>query len=467
MHALRQTLTPGTTLGDRFEILRALGSGSFGHTFLARDSQRAEPVALKLLNLDGHDDWKSHELFAREATVLRSLHHHGVPEIFDATDVEWQGRRVPVLVMEYIEGASLLEHIETRQSQPTEFVVRLTSDLLSVIEYLHERMPPVLHRDIKPANVIVRPEGSPVLVDFGSVRHVFRAADETGSTIAGTYGYMPYEQYMGQATPSSDLFSLGATLLHLITGRPPREFMDANGQLVVPAGVTSSTSLQHVLARMLRSSPQDRFASARDARTALLTSGESTVVGRDAASSTAVTHQESRRGATLQTLAAARLPDPVIPHEVDFDAPRLLDVPQKELAKRLSPSMFAYMDTSAKSTDPATIVDGIAFVAISLLTLGVYPAMFFTIARGRRKRVRRFIRSGTPAFARIHRIDSEGSAFGARMARVHYEFEVNGALHRDSDQVLPLLAGRWEISQCIAILYIPNVPYDSVIISES
>jgi serine/threonine protein kinase len=467
VHALRQTLTPGTRLGDRFEIVRALGSGSFGHTFLARDAQRAEPVALKLLNVDGADDWKSHELFAREASVLRSLRHHSVPEIFDATDVEWQGRRVPVLVMEFVDGASLLERIETKQSHPTEFVVRLVSDLLSVLEYLHERVPPVLHRDIKPANVLVRSGGSPVLVDFGSVRHVFRAADETGSTIAGTYGYMPYEQYMGQASPSSDLFSLGATLLHLITGRPPREFMDAHGQIVVPPGVTSSNALQHVLTRMLRSSPQDRFASARDARTALLASTEASTAIRNAGPSTAVANQQPSRGPSLQTLATARVPDPVIPKEVAFDSPRLLDAPQKDLVKRLSPSMFEYMDTSAKSTDPATILDGIGFVAISLLTLGIYPAVFWSIARGRRRRVRRFIRSGTPAFARIHRIDSEGSAFGARLARVHYEFEVNGALHRDSDEVLPLLAGRWEINQCIAILYIPNVPYDSVIVSES
>lgn len=75
-----------------------------------------------------------------------------------------------------------------------------------MLEYLHERVPPVLHRDIKPANIIVRTNGSPVLVDFGSVRQVFLSADESGSTVAGTYGYMPYVQYMGQASPASDLF---------------------------------------------------------------------------------------------------------------------------------------------------------------------------------------------------------------------------------------------------------------------
>jgi serine/threonine protein kinase len=89
---------------------------------------------------------------------------------------------------------------------------------------LHARVPPVLHRDIKPANVILRPDGAPVLVDFGAVRTVFRAAAEGGSTVVGTFGYMPFEQYMGQASPASDLYALGATLLHVITGRGPAEF---------------------------------------------------------------------------------------------------------------------------------------------------------------------------------------------------------------------------------------------------
>jgi len=225
-----------------------------------------------------------------------------------------------------------------------------------------------------------------VLVDFGSVRQVFLSADESGSTIAGTYGYMPYKQYMGQATPSSDLFSLGATVLHALTGRPPRGFMDVNGQIALPDAVSVSEPLQRVLARMLN---------------------------------------------------------------------------------RLVPSMFEYMDTTAKSTDESTIADGFAFVAITVLTFGVYPAVFFAIARSRRRRLRRFLRNGAPALARIHRIDSEETAFRSRVARVHYDFEVNGVLHRDSDQVMPLIAGRWDLNQTVAILYIASVPYDSVIVSEA
>ncbi len=470
MHFNASTLTSGTILGDRFVVTRALGSGSFGHTYLAQDNIRNGPVALKLLDLQGATDWKTHELFEREANVLRSLRHHSVPEIYDTAEVEWQSRRIPVLVMEFIEGNSLAELIEKRQSQDLAMIMRLVLDLLGVLEYMHERVPPVLHRDIKPANVIVRPNGSPVLVDFGSVRQVFRSADETGSTIAGTYGYMPYEQYMGQATPASDLFSLGATILHALTGRPPRDFMDSNGQIALPSRVSVSEPLQRVLARMLRASPQERFASAREARTALLVTpgfGAQSPVPDGSSSVVAMPAHQTPAPVSHTVTAATVGVQPVIPVEVQIQVPRLMDEPQKALLKRLTPSMFEYMDTTSKSTDEATLTDGFAFVAITLATFGVYPLVFWGISRSRRRRLRRFIRNGIPAFARIHRIDSEETAFRSRIARVHYEFEVNGVLHRDSDQVMPLIAGRWDLNQRIAILYIASVPYDSVIVSEA
>src|SRR6185503_314055 len=120
-------------------------------------------------------------------------------------------------------------------------------ELLGVLDYLHSRVPPVLHRDIKPANLIVRPDGSIARVDFGAVRNVFRSPDEDGSTVVGTHGYMPYEQYMGQASPASDLYALGATLLHLITGRGPSEFATRDGAVEVPADLPGGPVLRNVV----------------------------------------------------------------------------------------------------------------------------------------------------------------------------------------------------------------------------
>ena len=103
-----------------------------------------------------------------------------------------------------------------------------------------------------------------------TVRNVFRAPDEDGSTIVGTHGYMPYEQYMGQASPASDLFALGATFLHLLTGRAPPEFMGSAGRLEVPTGLPFGEPLRSVLVRLLAPAPADRFQSAREARATLL-----------------------------------------------------------------------------------------------------------------------------------------------------------------------------------------------------
>src|SRR5262249_50605727 len=131
-------------------------------------------------------------------------------------------------------------------------------------------VPPVLHRDIKPANVILRPDGAPVLVDFGAVRTVFRTAGEAGSTVVGTFGYMPYEQYMGQASPASDLYALAATLLHVITGRGPAEFASGDGVVEVPNDLPGGGVLRGVLAKLLKSSASARYQSAREVREALL-----------------------------------------------------------------------------------------------------------------------------------------------------------------------------------------------------
>lgn len=117
---------------------------------------------------------------------------------------------------------------------------------------------------------IWKPCRAPVLVDFGAVRQVFRAPAESGSSIVGTYGYMPYEQYMGQASPASDLYALGGTFLHLVTGRLPAEFMTEEGRIAVPAALPGGEPLRGVVARLLEPSPARRFATAQAAREVLL-----------------------------------------------------------------------------------------------------------------------------------------------------------------------------------------------------
>ena len=150
-------------IAERYEIVRAIGHGSFGRTFLARDTVAGRDVALKLLDQRADVDLKALELFEREAAVLRSTRHQGIPEVFDFLRVEWEGTPASLLVMEYVEGSSLATMIEERRQLDPSEVMHLFLEMLGILEYLHALVPPVVHRDIKPSNIIMRPNGLPAL----------------------------------------------------------------------------------------------------------------------------------------------------------------------------------------------------------------------------------------------------------------------------------------------------------------
>ena len=400
-----------------------------------------------MLDPRGTNEWKARELFEREATVLRGLRHHGIPEIHDVVTDAWNGAPTAFLVMEYVEGTSIGQMIDERRPLEASEVAHIFLELLGILDYLHSRVPPILHRDIKPANIIVRPDGQPALVDFGSVRRVFLTPDEAGSTVAGTYGYMPYEQYMGQATPASDLYALGATFLHLVTGRAPREFMTDEGRIEVPDPLPGDPRLRPIIARLLRPSPAERFASAREVRQALL----SPAIVR-----ASPTPPPVRRGVVNRVGANVAALGPV---------PRQLDGPVAELLDRVAPRALELMDTSAKPSDEAGLLDWLTLIVFSVLTAGSLPIVFISMARSRRRRLRRFLRHGLPANAQILEIQQEKIAFDQYLSRVSYQFEADGLVRRDADSVLPMTAYRWQPGDLIQVLYLPDLDYDSVIIS--
>jgi serine/threonine protein kinase len=435
------------TIAGRYEIVRPLGRGAFARTLLARDLKEDRLVAIKALHPRAVDQWKTYELFEREATTLRGLRHHGVPAVYDAFRTQWEDGETAFLVMEYVEGSSLAAIITERKHLDTGDVLHLFDEMLGVLDYLHTRAPPVLHRDIKPANVVVRPDGSPVLVDFGAVRSVFRAPDEAGSTVAGTYGYMPYEQLMGQASPASDLYALAATFLHVITGRTPPEFMSEAGRLEVPSSLPCGESVRAVLSRMLSPSPADRFRSARDVRSAMLS------------------------GAVAPVASVSVMVQPPTSSAL---APLDLGPPRREitgevwdLLQQVSHSTWQLMSPKEKPGTTWGLTDVLLAGFFSVVTAGILPAVFFSMARSRRRRFEEFLRDGTTGVARVLDIALEDVAFDVKLTRVRYEFEADGRTHRDADQVLTSIADRWDRGTEIHILYIPERAYDSVIISTS
>lgn len=218
-----------------YRLQGPLGEGGFSHAWAATAAD-GTPVVLKQLKLGRMGDWKSLELFEREARVLASLTHPNIPrhiELF-AHDGE-QAHPVSSLaelenaslisVYVRVEGQSLEEHIAMGHVMTGPQLAGVLEQMLAVLEYLHSLQPPVIHRDLKPANVILDPAGVPHIVDFGAIKNHLRE----GSTTVGTFGYFPMEQMMGQSQPASDLYAAGMTTLVLATGvRPEQMPTDAN-----------------------------------------------------------------------------------------------------------------------------------------------------------------------------------------------------------------------------------------------
>ncbi|HEY9226393.1 MAG TPA: serine/threonine-protein kinase [Gemmatimonadaceae bacterium] len=420
--------TAASLIADRYELVRPIGRGSFAQTLLAFDRQERRHVALKVLHPRRAIDWKSFDLFEREAAVLRGLDHPGIPAVYDVFRAPWEGSEAAFIAMEYIEGESLAEHIVAQRPLAPELVNRLLGEMLGVLEYLHTRVPTILHRDIKPANIILRPSGTPVLVDFGSVRNILLGADEDGSTIVGTYGYMPFEQLMGRASPASDLYALGATFLHLVAGRPPSHFLaDDGGHLAVPESLPGGPVFRATIARMLRAAPVERFASARDARHALL---HESVPPMTRAGDLEMTGP--RAPAQWLLLASPTMRNA-----------KLID---KLVAER-APTAGQLMIELVAQRGPAAIMFWIALAGV--VSAGVVPVVIWMMARARRQQLRHYFTHGTLATARIERIDHASGM-------VHYAFDGDGVVCRGMDTIDSDVASEWEVGMLIQVLHIAS-----------
>ena len=256
-------------IGDRYEIVERIGKGGQGTSYLGRDTRDGRTVLIKQLNIADADEWKSIELFQREARVLQQLEHPAIPRVLDAlVDDDKEGVTQFYLVREFVEGTPLDEAISKGLVMEYDEVLSLTRELLEVLAYLHSLQPPVIHRDIKPSNLIRRPDGSLVLVDFGAVC-IGVAGDEYGTTVVGTPGYIPPEQAMGRPAIASDLYALGATLIHILAGRAPSELPMKGLRLDYHDHIKVPELFEGLLESLLEPNVEDRCQSAKDALSAL------------------------------------------------------------------------------------------------------------------------------------------------------------------------------------------------------
>ncbi len=200
---------------EEYELLRVLGEGGFGITWLATRGSDGKEVVVKKLRVERLDEWKAVELFEREAKVLSQLDHPRIPDYLDYFTLG--DGDVPegfALVQEFVDGKTLRELWQEGVELSEAESLRWLFGLLEVLEYLHGLDPPVIHRDISPNNIILREsDGAAFLIDFGTVQARLDSAREVSSTAAGTFGYAAMEQFVGRATPGSDLYGLAMTYL--------------------------------------------------------------------------------------------------------------------------------------------------------------------------------------------------------------------------------------------------------------
>ena len=258
----------GEVLRDRFELRRELGRGAQGRTYLGFDRQTESKVAVKELLLRDIEDWKAIELFEREAKTLRSLEHQAIPDYVDTFHLTSKTGERFFLVQEFVDGANFEVLIDEGIGFDEAKAKRFLQELLGILIYLHALSPPVIHRDIKPSNIMRRGDDALVLIDFGAVQSVI-PNKQGGSTIIGTSGYMPMEQLMGRAGPPTDLYALGATVIHLLSRRHPADLPMEKWELQFEDFVNISDRFTHYLRKMTAPHSEERFATARQALAAL------------------------------------------------------------------------------------------------------------------------------------------------------------------------------------------------------
>ena len=270
-------LSAGHILNNRYRVLRLLGTGGMGTVYYARDPVLERYVAIKQLLADPLTGQVASERiqaqFRREAQILASLHHPNLPRVTDYFAED----NLQYLVMDYIEGQTLQELVEVNSNGLEESqVLEWADQLLSALEYIHAHH--LIHRDIKPANIRRTPDGRIFLVDFGLAKPYDPDNPRTTAMIhgVGTPEYSPPEQYdpASHTDERSDIYSLGATLYHLLTGQAPVSVTRRTSEPEAfraphAANDRVSPEVERVVLRAMEMERARRFASASDMRTAL------------------------------------------------------------------------------------------------------------------------------------------------------------------------------------------------------
>jgi serine/threonine protein kinase len=269
--AINQPMTVlpvGTLVNDRFRVKKLLGQGGYGNVYLVEDEARlfGNRFALKE---SLSSTTSEHRQFTREAKWLLNIDHPNLPAVI--AQFEWNSR--PYFAMAYVDGENLEDRVDRLGPLPEDQVLSWMRPVAEAVSYLHTQKKPIIHRDIKPGNIIVTKDGRPLLVDFGIAKEVtpaLRARKTTRAARAVSGGYSPLEQYTrGGTDVRSDVYALGATLYHLLTGVCPPEAPDiASGTVKLPEprqfNPKISRQTEQVILKAMRQKPEDRYQTVRE-----------------------------------------------------------------------------------------------------------------------------------------------------------------------------------------------------------
>lgn len=253
----------GQTVGGKYKILNIIGVGGMSVVYLAMNEIANKQWAIKKIRKKGNenDDIKAESLIM-EIDLLKKVNHKYLPSIIDIIENEDE----IMIVMDYIEGNSLLKKVKEEKRLNQDDVIKWSKQICEVLEYFHSLKPPIIYRDMKPSNVILKPNGDITLIDFGTVRE-YKEDKETNEDTTNylTLGYAAPEQInrSKQTDARTDIYCLGTTMYHLLTGKnptePPYEILPIT--MVVPG---LSKGLENIILKCTKNNPDDRYQNCQE-----------------------------------------------------------------------------------------------------------------------------------------------------------------------------------------------------------
>lgn len=256
----------GSLVDGKYKILNEIGRGGMSVVYMAINEKANKTWAVKEVRKDGVLDFESvKQGLVAETDILTKLNHPHLPSIIDVIDADESF----IIIMDYIEGNDLQKTLDEYGAQPQEIVIDWAKQLCDVLGYLHSRQPAIIYRDMKPKNVMLKPDGNVALIDFGTARE-YKEKKIEDTICLGTYGYAAPEQSggMGQTDARTDIYCLGATLYHLVTGcnpsLPPYEI-----KLIREINPNLSSGLEKIIEKCTQRDPNLRYQTAAELMYAL------------------------------------------------------------------------------------------------------------------------------------------------------------------------------------------------------